>query len=126
MLGGRLRLGAVPKARRREARALLAEAFGALDEGRVTLDLLHRVEALAAPLRILIPRGPRIGLPTLRGSIDRDLVARLWALGDMATAIDARVYRFLSDAGFGERPTFGVKPPVVGPALEVDLELPEG
>ncbi len=126
-----MRAREVPRARRAEARALLVEAFAALESGAATLDLLRRVDALAAPRRPLrlhahTASGPRIGARLPRGAVDRRLVARVWSLRALATRIDARVERFLMAAGFEEQAVLGVKPPVPGPGLPHDLELPEG
>jgi hypothetical protein len=119
-----LRSGRVPRARRADARALLAEAFAACEAGRGDAALLRRLDALAHPSAARIPRPVRV--PRLiRGAVDRRLVARLEALSGVADRLVARVDRFLAVTGIEGLPPM-LKAPKPGDPDPLDMDLTKG
>jgi hypothetical protein len=120
-LAGALRSGAVPRARRALARALLAEAFAACEDGRGDASLLRRLDAVAHPFAPRIPRPVRVPR-LLRGAIDRELLERLEGLAGPADRLVARVDRFLAVTGIeGLPPTLKAPKPGDPPPFDMDL-----
>ncbi len=114
----------LPRTVRRRGRALLAEAFAALESGEVPAELVRAVDDLASPRAPRIPRPPRIGPRLPRGAIDRRLVERIWALGALGADVERRVERFLAVTGVELH--VGPREPRVGEGDELEMELTEG
>lgn len=95
-LGRRLRAGAVPRGQRPAVRGLLQQAFDARERGAVTVELLRAVDAAASPLRIGIPRRPRIGIPPLRTRPDPAWLDHLGAVEVLAERVAAHTDRLIA------------------------------
>lgn len=103
-LGERLRGGALPKAARGPARALLTRVYEAVEgplPAAVSLGLLREVDGLAHPLPPWSPASlrARIGATWIRGAVDTALVTRITSYGEMAERVSARIDAFLEATG---------------------------
>jgi hypothetical protein len=123
-----LRAGRVPRADRRRSRALLAQAYQALQTDGATVALLRVVDAQAHPFAPLIPRpGPPLG--TLKVDlpvIDAAFAERIHAHGDIAEDIEGRVDRFLSVGDAEPLRTRAEPRPMEGHELDTELTYTEG
>lgn len=120
----RLRSGRLPKAGRKQARRLLAQAFQALEAGAVTADLFRALDD-AGPPGPRIPAPPRIGQVVRLAVLDWDLVGRVFAYETSHALIVDRAQRFLEVTGGGSL-SLTVKAPRVGAGAELDMEFTEG
>ncbi|MCA9543823.1 MAG: hypothetical protein KC613_05515 [Myxococcales bacterium] len=98
-LAGRLRDGSVPRAARRSARTLLAEAFEALEAQTVGLALARRLDRAATrPVRPIGFR-KRMGVRLEMSVVDGRLVDRLIERWLWAETVEARIQRFIDGLG---------------------------
>lgn len=120
----RLQGGALPRARRRECRDLLLQAYRALDEQAVPIEVLRRLDALGPP-GPPIPRPVQIGWQRRLAVLDRALLDRVFAYEAPHDTIVGRAERFLAATGRGTL-TLVVKPLATGDGVELDMALTEG
>jgi hypothetical protein len=125
-LAARLRAGGVPRARRARARALLAEAFTALEGGQPGRRLACALDAAATPPppRPLAQRRA-FGVIRRLGAVDWARVRRIIGYWEWAEGRVARHADFLEAAGFDALPRSAreVRP---GRGLESNRVLTDG
>jgi len=95
-LGERIRSPGLDRAARRAGRALLRQAWAALESGQVEIELVRAVDAAACPLRAQIPRPPVIGVEMLTPGPDPDWLADLLAIEDLGAEIAGRTEKVLA------------------------------
>lgn len=119
-LAVRLRVGAAPRGVRREGRALLVEAFQAVEGDTASLELVRRVDALATPPGPRLGPRPRIGAYRPLSVVDLQMVATALAAEALADRAERRVERFLAVL---EGPALPVKQRKVVDAAAPDLDF---
>lgn len=128
VLAERLREGRVPRSNRAAARDLLVKAFDAVNRGDGTIELLRRVDALAAPLVPRIPTHRRpIGVAPVPMMLSARLIGRILAYDRRAERLVGRIDAFLRATGLAPLKPF-LREPLPGgtEGVEVELELTRG
>jgi hypothetical protein len=120
-----LRVGRIARVVRPAARAALAEAFAASEQGRADLALVRRLDALAFPFVPRIPAPPRLRPLKMRGALDHRLLRRLSEPEALADRRIQRLDRFLAVTGAEPMSTV-LRAPRQGDPDPLDMDLPDG